>query len=208
VVDRYAFGAQLRRVRLREGVSLDAIAAATNMPVTVWESLEDGELYGWPSGLLARSMVRDYARLIRLDPDDTINQFCRLFPNGDRRRSSQLDALATLINHPADGTDDRPATVERRAVALVMRRERADIRRRRTIDVVIIAATITGAIFAAHALTHLPLAICAATAGAAGVVAAAPIRRLIARRAAGRRARQAVHAAWWKRFGRGIGAHP
>src|SRR5690242_2848090 len=82
VGDRHAFGASLRRARLRAGVTLNRIADETNVAVTVWESLEDGELYGWPNGVFARAMISDYARLAGVDPIETLNQFCRLFPNG------------------------------------------------------------------------------------------------------------------------------
>jgi transcriptional regulator with XRE-family HTH domain len=111
---REAFGPNLRRLRLRRGITLDAIARVTNVPVPLWEAFEDNDLYGWPSGVLARSFVREYARLIGEDPEETVNQFCRLFPHADRRRSRALQNVATTIDHRPVWTEDIPLREERR----------------------------------------------------------------------------------------------
>jgi len=109
-----AFGPNLRRVRIQRGIPLETIARVTRVPVALWESLEDNDLYGWPTGVYARAYVREYARLIGVDPDETVNEFCRLFPQGDRRRR------AILLNHPAAAghvvavTDEVPASGDRR----------------------------------------------------------------------------------------------
>src|SRR4029453_12772457 len=52
-----------------------------------------------PSGIFARAFVRDYARAIALDADEVVNEFCRLFPIGDRRSSRLIQAQAQLIGH-------------------------------------------------------------------------------------------------------------
>jgi hypothetical protein len=115
MVSREAFGPNLRRLRHRRDVSLESIAAATNVPVAVWQALEDDDLYGWPSGVFARALVADYARLIGTDPDAVVDDFCRLFPKGDRRRSRVLADYAALIGQSQVSTDDRPPGQERRA---------------------------------------------------------------------------------------------
>lgn len=115
MVGREAFGPNLRRLRRRRDVSLESIAAATNVPVAVWQALEDNDLYGWPSGVFARALVADYARLIGVDPDDVVDDFCRLFPKGDRRRSRVLTGYAALIGESQISTDDVPPGQERRA---------------------------------------------------------------------------------------------
>ena len=116
MIGREAFGPNLRRLRRRRGVSLESIAAATNVPVAVWQALEDNDLYGWPSGVFARALVADYARLVGMDPDDVVDDFCRLFPKGDRRRSRVLVDYAALIGEAQVSTDDVPPGQERRAV--------------------------------------------------------------------------------------------
>ena len=148
---RRAFGPNLRRIRLRRGVSLDVIARATNVPVPLWEAFEDNDLYGWSSGVFARTFVAEYARLIGEDPNDTINQFCRLFPEGDRRRSHTISEVSRLIDQPLVWSDDFPANQERRAdrrAALQVeqqRREHARKERVATASVDLVVITIVGA---------------------------------------------------------------
>ena len=127
MVSREAFGSHLRR---RRGVSLESIAAATNVPVAAWQALEDGDLYGWPSGVFARALVANYARLIGVDPDDVVDDFCRLFPKGDRRRSRVLADYAALIGQSQISTDDVPPGHERRA-GLPLQPQRTRSRRER-----------------------------------------------------------------------------
>jgi cytoskeletal protein RodZ len=148
---RRAFGPNLRRIRLRRGVSLDVLARATNVPVPLWEAFEDNDLYGWPSGVFARTLVAEYARLIGEDPNDTVNQFCRLFPEGDRRRSHTIREVSRLIDQPLVWSDDFPANQERRADhraalrAEQQRREHARKERVATASVDLVVITIIGA---------------------------------------------------------------
>src|SRR5579864_3078124 len=81
-----AFGPNLARHRITRGVTLESIAAATQVPKALWEAFEDDDLLGWPTGALARSLVAEYAHLIGEDPHDAVDEFCRLFPEGDRRK--------------------------------------------------------------------------------------------------------------------------
>ena len=123
------FGVRLRGERLRRGVALEDIARATNVPVALWEALEDDVLHGWPSGVLARAWVGDYARLVGLDAKATIDEFCRRFPHGDRRRSSILNGLAEAVGgQPTVWTDASPRE-ERRAPLRQLRHTRAAFRR-------------------------------------------------------------------------------
>ena len=69
-----------------KGVTLRQLAAETKLSVELWEALEDSNLARWPTRIFARSYVRDYAERVGLDPDEVVNEFCRLFPEwGDRR---------------------------------------------------------------------------------------------------------------------------
>jgi len=94
------FGPRLRAERERRGISLDTIASVTKVGVDLWEGLERNEFSRWPSGIFARAFVRDYARAIGLDSDEVVNEFCRLFPIGDRRTSRLIQAQAQLLGHP------------------------------------------------------------------------------------------------------------
>ena len=93
------FGPRLRAERERRGISLDTIASVTKVGVDLWEGLERNDFSRWPSGIFARAFVRDYARAIGLDSDEAVNEFCRLFPIGDRRASRLIQAQAQLLGH-------------------------------------------------------------------------------------------------------------
>ncbi len=97
--DRDTFGSRLRTERERRGISLDTIASVTKVGVDLWEGLERNDFSRWPSGIFARAFVRDYARAIGLDSDEAVNEFCRLFPIGDRRVSRLIQAQAQLLGH-------------------------------------------------------------------------------------------------------------
>lgn len=101
-----AFVARLRRHRERHRISLEEIAAATRIKRELLDALERNDLAEWPRGVYARAWVRAYARVVGLDPADTVDDFCRLFPHGDRRTGGTLQAMAAIVAHPTGYRDD------------------------------------------------------------------------------------------------------
>jgi transcriptional regulator with XRE-family HTH domain len=97
--DRDLFGPRLRSERERRGISLDTIASVIKVTADLWDGLERNDFARWPSGIFARAFVRDYARAIGLDGDELVDEFCRLFPIGDRRASRLIRAQADLLGH-------------------------------------------------------------------------------------------------------------
>ena len=97
--DRHTFGPRLRAERERRGISLETIALVTKVGVDLWEGLERNDFSRWPTGIFARAFVRDYARAIGVDADEAIDEFCRLFPIGDRRADRLIKAHGELIGH-------------------------------------------------------------------------------------------------------------
>jgi len=118
--ERDSFGPRLRRERERRGISLETIASRTNVSIELWLGLESNDFSKWPGGLFARAFVRDYARVVGLDADEVIDDFCRLYPVGDRRLTPRLRAQAELIGHDFEGGDEPrliPGGVDRRGSA-------------------------------------------------------------------------------------------
>ena len=118
--ERDTFGPRLRRERERRGISLETLADRTNVSIELWMGLEANDFSKWPGGLFARSFVRDYARVLGLDPVEVVDDFCRLFPIGDRRALPKLRAQAELIGQALTAVDDPqliPGGVDRRAGA-------------------------------------------------------------------------------------------
>ncbi|MGE5245185.1 MAG: helix-turn-helix domain-containing protein [Betaproteobacteria bacterium] len=112
---REAFGPNLRRLRLQRGVTLDEIARATKVPPDMWDAFEHNDMRRWPYGIFARAYVREYARLVGADPHTTVDEFCRWFPNGDRRLESVVRGQAAIVGHQLDWEEAPPAGEERRS---------------------------------------------------------------------------------------------
>ena len=127
--DRETFGPRLRSERERRGISLETIAAVTKVGVELWEGLERNDFSRWPTGIFARAFIRDYARAVGLDADEVIDEFCRLYPIGDRRTERLIKAQAELIGHnlALEGAQ-LPPQGDRRSAARV-RQEQARARR-------------------------------------------------------------------------------
>ena len=97
--ERDAFGPNLRRIRVQRGVSIDQIVKTTNVSMAVWEGLERNDFSRWPTGIYARSCVRSYAQAIGVDPESTVDDFCRWFPHGDRRAALVIRGHAEIVGH-------------------------------------------------------------------------------------------------------------
>jgi len=108
------FVGRLRRYRERSGISLAEIVAHTNIKRDLLEAFERNDLSRWPRGLYARAWIRAYASVVGLDPIDTVEEFCRLFPQGDRRGGHLIQDMSAIIGHQSEYQDPRPANAERR----------------------------------------------------------------------------------------------
>src|SRR5690349_21203648 len=118
MTERDTFGPRLRRERERRGISLETIAAVTNVSVELWRGFEANDFSRWPKGVFARAFVRDYAKAVGLDANEVVDDFCRLFPLGDRRVVPIIREQARLIGHDPEVDDERaliPGGVERRS---------------------------------------------------------------------------------------------
>ena len=111
---REAFGPNLRRLRMQRGISLEFIARETKVSVAIWTGLERNDLSRWPTGIYARAYVRSYAQLIGADPEATVDEFCRLFPKGDRRAERLIRGQAEIVGHPLAWRDQVPGGSDRR----------------------------------------------------------------------------------------------
>ena len=100
------FVARLRRLRERNGIPLDQIVYETRVKRELLEAFERNDLSQWPRGLYARAWVRAYASVVGLDPIDTTEEFCRLFPQGDRRTGRTVREIAAIVAHPSEYRED------------------------------------------------------------------------------------------------------
>ena len=108
------FIARLRRHRERNHISLDEVVSHTRIKREQLEAFERGDLDAWPRGIYARAWVRGYASIIGLDPIDTVDEFCKLFPQGDRRAEGTFRDFAAIIAHASTYQDEFEAEHDRR----------------------------------------------------------------------------------------------
>jgi transcriptional regulator with XRE-family HTH domain len=106
-----AFGPNLRRRRLQRGISLEQLTARTNVSIELWDAMERNDFSRWPTGVAARGYIRDYAAIVGLDRDDTVDEFCRATSHGDRRGYRVLRETAALLEHELVYRDDLPPDV-------------------------------------------------------------------------------------------------
>jgi transcriptional regulator with XRE-family HTH domain len=111
--EREAFGPNLRRIRVQRGISLDQIAAATKVSQDLWSGLERNDLSRWPTGIYARAYVRAYAMQLGVDAETAVDDFCRFFPQGDRRVARVVREQAALVGHQSAWKDELTSSVER-----------------------------------------------------------------------------------------------
>jgi len=108
------FIARLRRHRERNHITLEEIVSQTRIKREQLEAFERNELDSWPRGIYARAWVRGYASVIGLDPIDTVDEFCKLFPQGDRRAAGTFREFGEIIAHPTTYNDEFDEEHDRR----------------------------------------------------------------------------------------------
>ena len=95
------FVTRLRRQRLRARVSIEQIADSLRIKPAIIAAFEANDLSEWPKGLYSRAWIRAYALAVDLDPVDTVDEFCRLFPQGDRRSGGTIQEIAAIVASPS-----------------------------------------------------------------------------------------------------------
>ena len=100
------FVTRLRRQRMRARVSIEQIADSLRIKPEIIAAFEANDLSEWPKGLYSRAWVRAYALAVDLDPVDTVDEFCRLFPQGDRRSGSTIQEIASIVAAPSEYRDE------------------------------------------------------------------------------------------------------
>jgi hypothetical protein len=97
MTEQETFVTRLRRHRERNRIPLEEISRDTRVKLELLEGLERNDLSEWPRGLYARAYIRAYAAAIGLDGADAVDEFCRLFPHGDRRAEPVIRDIAAIV---------------------------------------------------------------------------------------------------------------
>ena len=93
---------------MRSGISLQELSFRTKVSVELWDAMERNDFSRWPTGIAARSYIREYAEAIGADPPATVDEFCRVVPQGDRRAERLVRGTAEIIGHQLEWSDDLP----------------------------------------------------------------------------------------------------
>ena len=93
------FGGHLRQARERKGVGLREISDRTRISYPALEARERNDISKLPGGIFSRAVVRTYASEIGLDPESTVEEFVKSFPDDSvtvgHRVTVHLDDLNT-----------------------------------------------------------------------------------------------------------------
>lgn len=98
-------GEALRGQRLRRGLEVQEIAAATRIPRRHIEAIERGQFDSLPSGVYRSSFLRQYARLLGLDESEIITSFHQQYQEPElplpavphKRRPAPLGLLCLML---------------------------------------------------------------------------------------------------------------
>ncbi|MCZ7651298.1 MAG: DUF4115 domain-containing protein [Thermoanaerobaculia bacterium] len=77
-----SFGTWLRRQREARGVGLREIADSTRISLRYLEALEEERFDVLPAHVFARGFLREYARVVGLDPDEVVNAYLLVAQRG------------------------------------------------------------------------------------------------------------------------------
>jgi hypothetical protein len=142
IESRRAFCLSLKAARERRGLSLKDIAEVTKVCVSHFVALERNDLRRWPKGIFRRAFFRGYVERIGLPVAETLDEFIRLFPDGESpQAASTAVAKASPLRLGLDTSWHGPKTPIRRRLATA------------AIDAALIAGLVGLAWFAGAGLT-------------------------------------------------------
>jgi hypothetical protein len=104
-----AFCLALKAARERRGVSLAQIARSTKVCESHFAALERSDLRSWPKGLFRRAFFRGYVEMIGLPVAETMEEFARLFPDGDATGTARPAADAGALRLSFDSSWQGPS---------------------------------------------------------------------------------------------------
>jgi transcriptional regulator with XRE-family HTH domain len=98
------FGRRLQGERERRGLTLQAIADRTKIPLSLLAALEGGDITHWPCGLFGRAHIRAYAAAVGMSAEPLMIEFVHLIDT--------VPVPAPAVFPPADDDGPRLALAE------------------------------------------------------------------------------------------------
>jgi transcriptional regulator with XRE-family HTH domain len=94
--DREAFGPFLRQRRESRGLTLKDIANSSKIQESLLAALERNDVSRWPTGIVRRGFLREYAAAVGLPPERLVAEFTHLFPEDSLSSSPGLCRYAEI----------------------------------------------------------------------------------------------------------------
>jgi cytoskeleton protein RodZ len=94
------FGGRLRAAREDRGITLRQIAEMTKISAPALDALEHNDPSRLPGGIYSRAFVRTFASHVGLDPEQTLQEFQRRFPDHAPRTNSVAE-IEGAMRRPA-----------------------------------------------------------------------------------------------------------
>ena len=97
--EREAFGPNLRRIRVQRGISLEQIVGGDQCQRRVVGRAGAQRLLALAERHLRARLRARYAKAIGVDPEATVDEFCRWFPAGRSPRRARDSRQAEIVGH-------------------------------------------------------------------------------------------------------------
>lgn len=92
---RAEFGRWLRQQREVRDIELDEVARATRVSIRYLQALEEGRFELLPAPVFARGFLREYARYVGLDADETVNSYLTALQRGRDDEEQRHDTASS-----------------------------------------------------------------------------------------------------------------
>ena len=93
-VDGGSFGSWLRRQREARDIGLREISSASKISIRYLEALEEDRFEVLPASVFVRGFLREYAKIVGLDPDEVVNSYLVVNPDEEDEDSSTSSPVA------------------------------------------------------------------------------------------------------------------
>ena len=100
----FSVGEQLRQAREASGLSYRDLAVVTKIQASMLQYLEEDRFEEFPAEVFCRGFLRNYARELRLDEDEIIDQYLRQTKQRPRTLRDSLEIVANPMP-PASKTE-------------------------------------------------------------------------------------------------------
>lgn len=109
-----SFGSYIKGERERKGITIEEISRATNITPNVLEALESDRIEDLPALVFVKGFIRNYARYLGLDPNETIESYVN-FLSENRGFASKVSVIQEGDTEVKIGFDQNKILIRERS---------------------------------------------------------------------------------------------